>query len=219
MRKTFTLVELLVVVAIIGILASLLMPALGNARAEAHRALCTSNLKQIGLAFTLYEENSDGLWPSEYSKTNGFPNETKAPQQMLLDMMDNRDVFICPTDKSPQNYTWHYNGFLKRDGFLPSRECSYMVNEHPAWFYVNRTGVSFRRESLNEPSKWLEMTDGGANLSGGVADWRKISLADANKRIDWWHNRSTVSGLYGDGHVKPVNALTGGSISCRPENY
>ena len=62
--RAFTLIELLVIIAIIAILAALLLPVLSSAKANAQKTYCLSNLKQLALAWTIYNGDNGGKIPS-----------------------------------------------------------------------------------------------------------------------------------------------------------
>jgi prepilin-type N-terminal cleavage/methylation domain-containing protein len=70
-KRAFTLIELLVVIAIIAILAAMLLPALAAAKRKAQRINCVSNLKQVGLAFRLWEGDNGDKYPMTVAFSQG----------------------------------------------------------------------------------------------------------------------------------------------------
>ncbi len=70
-RAAFTLVELLVVIGIIAVLIGILMPSLVKSRAAANRAVCLSNIRQLGTAILMYCNDNDGWFPTSAGAADG----------------------------------------------------------------------------------------------------------------------------------------------------
>ncbi len=70
-KKAFTLIELLVVIAIIAILAAMLLPALAAAKRKAQKINCVNNLKEVGIAFRIWEGDNGDKYPMALRSPQG----------------------------------------------------------------------------------------------------------------------------------------------------
>jgi prepilin-type processing-associated H-X9-DG protein/prepilin-type N-terminal cleavage/methylation domain-containing protein len=109
-RQAFTLVELLVVIGIIGLLIAILLPALSSARQHANQAACSSNLRQMGLAMSLYV-NEWGYYPgARWQTSSSVPSQSGGPfavwpTRLRFYMNGSQKVFLCPSQPS-DTFSW-----------------------------------------------------------------------------------------------------------------
>ncbi len=150
----FTLIELLVVIWIIAALATLLFPVFSQARAKARQSVCVSNLRQLGLAVSLYTSDYDDLFPygvdpeDKYSHAWQFASGGKYwPQITTFPLLSNvlspyiasSSLWQCPSDK----------GFSGGDELLldlkPQRSC---YAEYGMSYFYN-TGLALKQKSIS----------------------------------------------------------------------
>lgn len=194
MKCTFSLIELLVVVAIIAILVAILLPALNKARESAQRITCTNNMKQFGLILFSYSQaHDDFIILAHTSSPYGnllysqqwLPGGQFGPYQpMLLSCPSEHqlvDIPIAPykTDKTQVMYgaTYHY----PMNHYVSSEKSAATV------VYVYKLGM------LHSPSGIMWFADGR-----GIAS----QAPDSNYYRLWLRHMGGLNQFFYDGHVE-----------------
>ncbi len=108
----FTLVEILVTVAIIATLAGLSTIAIGSGIRSAHRSKCLSNLRQIGVGLELYLQDHNQRMPVLVAARRSRHDDEPALETVLIDYLENELVFKCPADpeefaQTGSSYMWN----------------------------------------------------------------------------------------------------------------
>jgi prepilin-type N-terminal cleavage/methylation domain-containing protein len=180
--RGFTLIELLVVIAIIAVLAALLFPVFATARAKARQAVCTSNLRQIGLSIAMYMEDYDSLYPYAVDPADKYTPQIWAGepafmqqipnigliQEVLQPYIKSKELFHCPAD----------TGFDIEDfGGIPIDPNGTPPNANPSSYqkfgtsYYYRTEIAYRHasdSSIQHPAEVNVLFDGAGKWHGSL---------------------------------------------------
>ncbi|MFH1745446.1 MAG: type II secretion system protein [Planctomycetota bacterium] len=197
-RRGFTLVELLVAVAVIAILLGILLPSLGAARRAAKQMRCAVNLREIGHAVAIYTDTHNGWLPTAEAAHHGDPGPANwwENQDLLFTLgleplPRDRSVLVCPADPRPDSYI---NG--------SSKPCWSSFAANASCFGMRRGGSKRGRcySQVAQPAEALAFCD--AQFSEGEA--LVVGHQGCVVHAFAYRHQGCAEAVFLDGHVEPI---------------
>jgi prepilin-type N-terminal cleavage/methylation domain-containing protein/prepilin-type processing-associated H-X9-DG protein len=200
--RAFTLIELLVVIAIIAILAAILFPVFAQAREQARKTTCLSNLKQLGVAMGMYAGDYDGVnvscWLALPGGSAPVVDATNVPvtwDRLIWPYNKSAGTYSCPSDSGSTKAIVPEMGLVKR-----------------SYCYVGSVGGGWcpwtpprSLAAIPEPAGTISLVErdncGGTPYGPTKAEWWWCTITDSEGETAWRHS-DHANVLYVDGHVR-----------------
>ena len=203
LRPAFTLIELLIVIAVIAILAAILFPVFAQAREKARQTSCLSNLKQLGTGLLMYAQDYDEQLPlAAYATDTGAVTW----HDIIDPYLKNKDVWLCPSSQ------------VKRTDAGGARTTHFGYNVR----YLTNLALDFSNvdsqqavslSAIVSPTETICLTDAKSSVSASwCGDDGKFLLPPSEASADCWGRpnplHSEGSNLFWmDGHAKWAKAI------------
>jgi prepilin-type N-terminal cleavage/methylation domain-containing protein/prepilin-type processing-associated H-X9-DG protein len=184
-KAAFTLIELLIVIAIIGILASMLLPALSQAKSRSQQTRCINNLKQLGLMTLMYAQDHNGLVQID------SPLEPSATWGSILSTNQNvrtKDIFLCPIYAPRQFTNWVQIYGVRLDP--------------PEEYRTGEFGEFLKIDKIFQPSEYLHLADTTSRGRGGKGAVQYYFFRARSEKEVHARHAQKADGWFVDGHAE-----------------
>jgi prepilin-type N-terminal cleavage/methylation domain-containing protein len=203
--RAFTLIELLMVMAVLGLLVALLLPAVSSAKLRARRATCSNSLRQINLGVLMYSADANDAAPRTPGAAEvtlsmiGYKKLIRSYVGLQGFSSPGAKLFACPAD------TFHYEDVTASCHFVPhslweqpvSDDSSYAFNGGNEMAGFGALGIAGRKvNSIKEPAKTVMVAEGAAYIPWSWHEPKRPFAPDNAKFNDAKNMVSFV-----DGHV------------------
>ncbi len=212
----FSLIEVLVVVAIIAMLAAVLLPGLSRARQQAATVQCNSNLRQLAAGWLLFLNDNKGAFPQGINMDlkyggkagirSGFGNAKPLNRYVGLSpqVLSGGEVFECPAEPIKPTIFEQYGTSYRANLMMIGQDTIFVSNRSPCRDVLNQVNPrikGIRRDQVDNESRLVLMGD-----YPWVYQWYETF----NEQPSWHGRRCTFNVAFMDGHAKSTLIRKGG---------